>query len=94
LLMYGNSMAASFPIQNLFNKKTGLSATQSSALANEFLTKGLADTLYSGGSSSQITSSGNATVACSSNGVDITINALTPTPIRLSKVSGYDFWSL
>jgi hypothetical protein len=49
MLMYGDSVSSSFPIQVLFNKRTGRSSTQTNALANEFLTKGLADTLYTGG---------------------------------------------
>lgn len=73
-------MASSFPIQNIFNKKTGLSATQTSALANEFLTKGLADTLYTGGSGSVQAlirdSASNNSVTCTASNPGIVLSNL------------------
>lgn len=88
LYQYANALAGVYPIQNQFTKKTGLSATQSSCLANEFLTKGLADTLYSGGGSSSQISAPGSSVVCSTNKVAITAGVFT-NPLAITKNNGY-----
>lgn len=77
--MYGNAAAALFPIQNQFNKPVGRTTTQTSALANEFLTKGLADTLYTGGGGggAQIIDSGsNNSVTCTASNPGVILTNL------------------
>ncbi len=92
--MYGNSVAALFPIQNQFNKPVGRAATQTSALANEFLTKGLADSLYAGGSGgAQIINSGSDnSVTCTAANPGIVLtnlkNILTSVQLGSSTSTG------
>lgn len=87
LNMYSSALSGTFPVLCQFTQPTGRSATQSTALANEFITKSYADAHYSGGSASQISST-NSSVVCTSGKVAISAGVLT-NPLSITKNNGY-----
>jgi len=52
--MYSSGLSGTFPVLCQFTQPTGRSGTQSSALANEFITKAYADARYTGGTPTTI----------------------------------------
>lgn len=87
LNMYSSALSGTFPVLCQFTQPTGRSGTQSTAQANEFITKSYADAHYSGGSASQISST-NSSVVCTSGTVSITPGVFT-NPLKLTKNNGY-----